>query len=84
MNCGVPNVSSVQTAVSDQHAIYACEQGHINLVVDSNQILYDAARWRGLIHNQTMYGNAILINGNPSETGHAEFANEFVIVCQPN
>ena len=80
VNCGIPNVSSVQKTIADQHAIYACEQGHINLVVDSNHILYDAARWHGLIHNQTMYGNAILVNGNPSETGHAEFSNEFVII----
>ena len=80
VNCGIPNVSSVQNAISDQYAIYACEQGHINLVVDSNEIMYDAARWRGLIHNQTMYGTAILVNGNPSETGHAEFVNEFVII----
>jgi len=66
--------------LKDQHGIYTCEQGHINLVVQDNTVLYNAARWKGQTHNQSMYGTAIIVNGNPSETGHAEFENEFVIV----
>jgi hypothetical protein len=80
VNCGIPNVSSVEKVAADQHAIYACEQGHINLIVSQNTVLYDADRWGGTINNQTIFGIAILVNGNPSETGHAEFKNAFVVV----
>lgn len=80
VNCGVPNVSMVEKPTPDQHAIYACEQGHINLVVSDNTILYDVDRWGGKINNQTIFGTAILVNGDPSETGTAEFVNSYVVI----
>eukprot|EP01051_Picozoa_sp_SAG22_P005699 SAG22_NODE_347_length_11873_cov_15.313997_3_plen_1456_part_00 len=80
VNCGVPNVSMVEKPTPDQHAIYACEQGHINLVVSDNTILYDVDRWGGKINNQTIFGIAILVNGDPSQTGTAEFVNSYVVV----
>ena len=79
VNSGVPNVSSVVGPMKDQDGIYTCEQGHINLVVQDNTITYDT-RWCGETHGQPMYGTGININGNPSETGHAEFDNQYVIV----
>ena len=56
VNSGQPNTSTVTAPRSMQCAIYATELGGTNLIIKDNVVTYDAARYRGIINGEPIYG----------------------------
>lgn len=80
LNWGQPNSSVVVPPQRMQIAIYTTELGSINTVIQGNTLLYDAARWAGVVNGPhgpaQLYGYAICITGLPDDTGRVEFDNQ--------